>query len=48
MSSFSIKLRSTEKSYTVLFKKISLFLSFVKPFYTLSEQKLYELRYPSP
>ena len=43
MSSFLIELWSTEKSYTVPFKEISLCSSFVKSFDTLSEQKLYQL-----
>ena len=34
---------STEKSYKLLFKEISLCLSFVKSFDTLSRQKLYQL-----
>ena len=39
MSSFLIELWSTEKSYTVLFKKITLCSSFD----TLPKQKLYQL-----
>ena len=43
MSSFLMELWSTEKSYTVQFKEISLCLSFVQSFDTLPKQKLYKL-----
>ena len=43
MSSFSIELWSSERLYTVPFKEISLYLSFVKSFDTLSKQKLCQL-----
>ena len=43
MSSFLIELWSTEKSYAVAFKEISLCSSFVKSFDTLPKQKLYQL-----
>ena len=43
MSSFLIELRSAEKSYTVLFKEISLCSSFGKSFDALPKQKLYQL-----
>ena len=43
MSSFLIELWSTEKSYTVPSKRISLCSSFVKSFDTLPKQKLYQL-----
>ena len=42
MSSFLIKQWSTEKSYTVSFKEISLCSSFVKSSDTLPKQKLYQ------
>ena len=43
MTSFLIELWSTEKSYTVPFKEISLCSSFVKLFDTLPKQKSYKL-----
>ena len=43
MSSFLIELWSTEKSYTVPFKEISLYSSFEKSFDMLPKQKLYLL-----
>ena len=43
MSSFLIELWSTEKSYTVPFKKISLSSSFVKSFDMLLKQQLYKI-----
>ena len=43
MSSFSIELWSTGKSYIVPFKEISLCLSFVKSFTAFPKQKLYQL-----
>ena len=45
MSSFLIELWSTEKSYTVLFKEVLLWSSFVKSFHTLPKQKLYQLMF---
>ena len=41
MYSFSIELWSIEKSYTIPFKEILLYLSLVKSFDTLPKQKLY-------
>ena len=38
-----IELWSIEKSYAVPFKEVSLCPSFVKYFYALPEQKLYQL-----
>ena len=43
MSSFLIELWSTEKSYTVPIKEISVFPSFVKSFNTFSKQNSYQL-----
>ena len=43
MFSFFIELLSTEKSYIVPSKKISLCSSFVKSFDTLPKQNLYQL-----
>ena len=43
MSSFLIELWSTQKSYTVPFKEVSICSSFVKSFDTLPKQKLYQL-----
>ena len=43
MSSFLIELWSTEKSYTVPFKEISLCSLFVKSFDRIPKQKLYQL-----
>ena len=43
MSCFLCELWSTEKSYTVPFKEISLCSSFVKSFHMLHKQKLYQL-----
>ena len=43
MGSFLIELWSTEKSYTVKFNEISITSSFVKSWFTLPKQKLYQL-----
>ena len=43
MSSFLIEIWSTETSYTVTFKDISCCSFFVKSFYMLPKQKLYQL-----
>ena len=43
MSSFLIELWSTEKSYTLPIKEVSFCSSFVKSFYTLPKQNLYQL-----
>ena len=43
MSSFLTELWSTEKSYTLPFKEISLWSSSVKSFDRLLKQKLYQL-----
>ena len=43
MSSFLIELCSTEKSYIVQFKEISLCSYFVKSFDMLPKQKLYQV-----
>ena len=43
MSSFLIELWLTEKSYTVVFKEISLCSSFVKSFDMRPKQKLFQL-----
>ena len=43
MSSFLIELWSTQKSYTVPFKEVSICSSYVKSFDTLPKQKLYQL-----
>ena len=42
MSSFLIELWSTEKSFTISFKEISLCSSFVKSFHSLLKQNLYK------
>ena len=43
MSSFLVELWSTEKSYIIRFKEISLCSSFVETFDMLSKQILYQL-----
>ena len=43
MSSFLFELWSTEKSYKVPFKEVSLYSSFVKSFDTLPKQKFYQI-----